>query len=90
MSGDATLQAIANGNVVTVYNQTAGAAGNGGSVSVAGSNGHIATSGATLANGTDTKGIKISTSTTGNTIVLFWFNKDAVPISPPYNLGSLG
>jgi hypothetical protein len=93
MSGDATLQATAASNVVTIYNQTPGVAGNGGSVSAAASNGHIAASGATLANGSDTKGIKINTNTTGNTVLLIWFNKDAVTINPPYNLapgGSLG
>jgi flagellin len=85
MSGDATLTAVANNNVVTVYNSTPGSAGNGAAISAAGSNGHIVASGATLANGSDTTGIKISTATTGNTVILFWFNKDSVPINPPYN-----
>jgi hypothetical protein len=89
MSGDATITAVPNSNTVTVYNKTPGTAGNGAAVSVAGSNGHIATSGATLANGSDTQGIRISTATTGNTVVLFWYNKDAVAINPPYNLNTL-
>lgn len=88
MSGDSTVFASALSNVVTVFNRAEGTVGNGKVLSASGSNGHMTVSGNT-ANGNDTQGITINTSTSGNLVLLFWYNKTAVAIvpsmpSPPY------
>jgi hypothetical protein len=75
MSGDSNLQASSSGAVVTVFWRVLGAVGN--AVTLVGG-AHVTASAATLTNGTDTQAIKVSVDTTGNLIVLHWYNKSLV------------
>jgi hypothetical protein len=67
-----TVTASANAGVVTVTANAEGTGGN--SIALVGST-KITASGATLAGGTATGGVKFSGSTSGNVVVLTWFNK---------------
>lgn len=75
MSADPTLTAVSALAVVTVFNRTAGTAGNSKTLSVAGSNSHVTRSGANLAGGTATQGFACSDSTSGKNLMVYWYNK---------------
>jgi hypothetical protein len=63
-------------NVVTVQSRVEGAAGNATTLVESTSGARITLSGATLAGGTDTGGIELSTTdTTGDQLVVTWYNK---------------
>lgn len=68
--------------VVTIQARAEGVAGNAITLSVASSNGHATASGATLAGGSATNSISISTVTTGSTVFMLWFKKDRDLLQP--------
>jgi hypothetical protein len=92
MSGDSSLTCSVTNNVITVQNRVSGTVGNTVTLDVSQSNGHVTRSGATLAGGTATQGIKVSSDTTSGQIILIWWSKDLIPISTysvvNQNLGS--
>lgn len=67
-----TLVASASGAVVTIFARANGTAGN--SITTT-SSANVTSGAATLAGGSATGGVKFSGSTSGNTILLAWFNK---------------
>jgi len=75
MSGDSTITCTVNSTVVTVICRLPGVAGN--SDTLATSSAHCTVSGAgTLAGGSATSAIKLSTTnTTGNILQVFWYDK---------------
>lgn len=75
MSCDSAITCTVTNNVVTVIWRVAGVAGNAITMSDAQANAHVTKSGANLAGGTATQGIKCTLNTTGNTIMLVWFKK---------------
>lgn len=77
MSSDNKLRASAAGAVVTVTARAGGTVGNSITLDVSQSNGHVTASGATLAGGTASTGITISTSTASKKLLVIWFNKNA-------------
>jgi len=79
MSADATITCTVATTVVTVICQTLGTVGNAITLDVSLSNGHVAKSGTTLTGGTATNAIKTTTNTTGNFVILVWFDKYDVP-----------
>lgn len=60
-------------NVVTLIANAEGTAGN--SITTVGNDADLTCSGATLAGGTATGGVLIADTTTGNAVVLMWYNK---------------
>lgn len=71
---EATVVASVAANVVTVTAVEEGSAGN--AITLAGTGG-VTASAATLENGSDTGGILIDVDTTGDSLAVFWFNKNA-------------
>jgi len=77
MSGDSTLTCTVALGVVSIFVRVAGTAGN--AVTLTTSGAHATVSGAgTLAGGSATNAIKCSDNTTGNTLMVFWYNKSNV------------
>jgi phage tail sheath gpL-like len=74
-SQDLTLDASASTNVVTITAKAEGTAANSVALSVANSNSHVTASASTLAGGSTTNAIKVSSSTSSGSILLFWFKK---------------
>jgi hypothetical protein len=85
MSNDSRLYASAAGSVVKVFWRVLGAVGNAATLSVANSNVHVTASGANFAGGTDTQAVSFNSDTTGNKVLLAWYNKNAVAINAPLN-----
>jgi len=73
MSSDSLVSAAAVAGVVTVTNRVVGTVGN--ARTLVTSSAHATVSGATLAGGTATNSVAFSGSTSGNLVVLFWYNK---------------
>ncbi|PWT91203.1 MAG: hypothetical protein C5B54_05720 [Acidobacteria bacterium] len=76
MSSDSTVFCTVADNVVTIWNRAAGTVGNSKTLSITGANGHVTRSGATLAGGSATNGISISSSTASKKLLVFWFDKN--------------
>jgi hypothetical protein len=70
--GSGVVFASAAANVVTVRARAEGTGGN--AITISGST-NVTASGATLAGGAASGGVRSSGNTTGNTIQLFWYNK---------------
>ena len=72
---DAQLSATAAGDVVSIFDNQEGTAGNVIALSVAASNGHVTDSGANLAGGGLQNAIQVSSDTTGGQVFALWFKK---------------
>lgn len=76
MSADSSLTCTTSDNgVVNIFAREAGTGGNAITLDVTDANAHVTRSGATLAGGTASTGIKCSDSTATKKLLVFWFNK---------------